>query len=242
NSTNALPRYLGNPYTFGIFKEFMVKEGLKNSQELASLNSAIQAQERALASATNKYWVPTLALQAEYSSLFSKDGIGSNIPSEVDDENWNVALNLSFPLFDGAEKYALRKQAQEELEQLHIQHKSIAEKIEQQIRSTLYNVGASFAGIRESKLSAEAAAKSLKVVHDAYAHGAVYLLDLLDAQNTALVSEELASNAIFNFTIDLMSVERAVGKFYLQLSEDEAQEYLQRLEAYYVEKGFPENN
>jgi len=238
NSTNTLPRYLGNPYAFGIFKDFMVKEGLKNSPELASINAAIQAQERLLASATNSYWAPTLALQAEYSSLFSKDGEGSNIPTLADDENWNVALNLSFPLFDGGAKYAERRKAREELEQLRLQYDSITEKIEQRIRASLYNAGASFAAIRELKLSAEAAAKSLKVVQDAYARGAISILDLLDAQNVALVSEELAENAVFDFTIDLMSTERAVGKFYLQLSEEEGQEYLQRLEAFYIEKGF----
>jgi len=236
NSQNSLPRYLGNPYSFNIFKKFMVEEGLRNSPELISLNATIQAQERVLSSATNKYWVPTLALQAEYSSLFSKDGAGSIIPTVVDDENWNIALNLSFPLFDGTEKYALRRQAQEELEQLRLQYKSIEEKIEQGIRSKLYIVGASYAAIRELKLSAEAAAKSLKVVQDAYALGAVSILDLLDAQNAALVSEELASNSIFDFTIDLMAMERAVGKFYLQLSEEEARNYLQRLEDFYIEK------
>jgi len=244
HSENTLPKYLGNPYAFGIFKDFMVKEGLKNSPELAAINSAIEAQQRALTSATNKFWVPTMALQGEYTNLFSKSGAGSKSASsslgfpKVDDENWNVALNLSFPLFDGGSKYAERRKASEELEQLRLQYDSIEEKIEQGIRSSLYNVGASFAAIRELKLSAEAAAKSLKVVQDAYARGAVSILDLLDAQNAALVSQELAENAVFDFTIDLMSVERAVGKFYLQLSEEEAQEYLQRLEAFYIEKGF----
>jgi outer membrane protein TolC len=248
NSQNTLPKYLGNPYAFGIFKDFMVKEGLKNSPELAALNSAIEAQQRALSSATNKLWAPTLALQAEYSNLLSKSGAGSESLSpssgfpEVDDTDWNIALNLSFPLFDGGSKYAERRKAQEELEQLRLQYDAITEKIEQRIRSSIYNVGASFAAIRELTLSAEAAAKTLKVVQDAYTSGVVSILDLLDAQNAALVSEELAENAVFDFTIDMMSVERAVGKFYLQLNEEEAQEYLQRLEAFYIEKGFSENN
>jgi len=96
--------------------------------------------------------------------------------------------------------------------------------------------------MREVTVSGEAASKSLNVVQDAYARGAVSILDLLDAQNAALISQELAENAVFDFIIDLMSVERAVGKFYLQLSEEEAQEYLQRLEAFYVERGILENN
>ena len=246
SSENTLPKYLGNPYAFGIFKDFMVKEGLKNSPELASLNSAIEAQQRVLSSTTNKYWAPTLALQAEFSSLLTKDGAGSESfagisgMSAADNENWNVALNLSFPLFDGGLKYAERRKAKEELEQLKLQYDAIAEKIEQRIRSAIYNVGASYAAIRELTLSAEAAEKSLNVVQDLYAQGAVTILDLLDAQNVTLVSQELAENAVFDFTIALMLVERSVGKFYLQLSEEEAEEYLQSLEAYYFEREFSE--
>jgi len=236
NSENTLPRYLGNPYSFNIFKEFMVEEGLRNSPELISLGAAKEAQNRLLTSSINKFWSPTLALQAEYSNLFSKSGAGSNIPTITDDNNWNIVLNFSLPIFDGTEKYALKRQADEKLDELQIQYKSISEKIEQSIRSQLYNVGASFAAIRELKISAEAAAKSLKVVQDAYALGAVSILDLLDAQNAALVSEELASNSIFDFTINLMILERTVGKFYLQLTETEAMDYLQRLEDFYIEQ------
>jgi outer membrane protein TolC len=242
NSTSILSRYLGNPYAFGIFKDFMVQEGLKNSPELASLRSAIQAQERGLTSATNKYWLPTFALQAKYSKLFSKDGVGSNIPLSYDDEDLSLALNLSFPLFDGGSKYAERRKAREELDLLQLKYRSIAEKIEQEIRSSLYNVGASFAAINELTLAAEAAGKSLNVVQDAYTRGAVSILDLLDAQNSALVSEELAENAVYNFTIDFMSTERAVGAFYLQLSDEEAKAYLKRLQDFYTEKGSLENN
>ena len=154
----------------------------------------------------------------------------------VDDHNWNIALSLSFPLFDGTEKYALKRQAQETLEEIQIQYESIAEKVEQQIRSLLYRVGASFAAIRELRLSAEAAAKSLKVVQDAYALGAVSIIDLLDAQNAALVSEQLASNSVYDFIIDLMSLERSTGKFYLQLSDEEARDFLLRLENFYTEQ------
>ena len=60
-----------------------------------------------------------------------------------DDEDLSLALNLSFPLFDGGSKYAERRKASEELDLLQLKYRSIAEKIEQEIRSSLYN-GACF--------------------------------------------------------------------------------------------------
>ena len=190
-----------------------------------ALQNAIIAQERALTSATNSFWAPTLALQADYTNILSRSGAGSEkislIPnfSPADDTFWTVALNFSFPIFHGTERFAIRRQSSEELEQLRLEYDSVAEKIEQQIRSRVYIVGASFAAIAHTNLASEAANKSLRVVQDGYAQGMVSILDLLDAQNMALVSGELASNAVFDFIIELMTAERAMGMLYFQMSD-----------------------
>ena len=47
--------------------------------------------------------------------------------------------------------------------------------------------------IRSVHEAADAAAKTLEVVTDAYARGAISILELLDAQNAALVTEEAAA-------------------------------------------------
>jgi outer membrane protein TolC len=241
---NIFHKYLDNPNFFSIFQNFLVEEGLKNSPELVAIEAIIKAQERTLSSATNRFWAPTLALQAEYSSILSKSGAGSEVTaispgfSLPDDKSWNIALDLSFPLFNGTGKFATTKKAHEELEQLNLEYQSVAEKLEQQIRSTLYIASASFAAINQTKLAAQAANKTLQVIQDAYSQGMISILDLLDAQNTTLISEELASNAVYDFIIDLITAERAVGQFYFQMNEQQAQDYLNRLEAYLEESGF----
>ncbi len=239
---NVFIKYLSDLRTFEILPDFLVEEGLNNSPELLALQHAIEAQERALTSATNSFWAPTLALQADYTRILSRSGAGSEKLSLVpylnpaDDTFWNVALNLSFPIFHGAERFAVRRQSNYELEQLRLEYDSVAEKIEQQIRSRVYIVGASFAAIAQTKLASEAANKSLKVVQDGYAQGMVSILYLLDAQNTALVSEELASNAVYDFIIDLMTAERAIGMFYLQMSEEDIEGLRRRFEVYLSER------
>jgi outer membrane protein TolC len=243
---NVFTNYLSDLRTFEILPDFLVEEGLNNSPELVALRNAIEAQDRALISATNSFWAPTLALQADYSSILSRAGAGSEklslVPgsSPADDNFWSVALNLSFPIFHGTERFAVRRQANYEVQRLQLEYEAVAEKLEQQIRSRVYIVGASFAAIEQTRLASEAANKSLKVVQDGYAQGAVSILDLLDAQNTALVADELASNAVYDFIIDLMSAERALGVFYLQMNEEEIGGLRSRLTAYLAEAGYIE--
>ena len=187
-----------------------------------------------------------MALQGQLTNIFSRDGAGSDfggslqlppqfssIFPKVDDVNWNVAVNLSFPLFKGGSKFAERARASEELSQLQTEQKSVAEKIEQRIRSALHLAGASYAGIEQARLAAEAAHKTLGLVKDSYREGVVSILDLIDAQNAALISDEVAANAVYDFIIDLMEVERSIGEFDFIRTDEERAAFFKRMEIYF---------
>ena len=51
------------------------------------------------------------------------------------------------------------------------------------------------------------------MVSDSYVQGIKSIIDLLDAQNQALLAELDAANAVYNFLIDLMGVQRSIGLF-----------------------------
>ncbi|MBU1651178.1 TolC family protein, partial [bacterium] len=150
----------------------------------------------------------------------------------ADDNNWSVGVNLSFPLFSGGAKQAERIQASRELQRLEIQRASIADQIEQRIRSALHIAGASYAGIGLSQSAAQAADQSLDLVLNAYGQGSVSILELLDAQNAALVGNQMAANSIFNFLNDYMQVQRAVGAFDILRTPAQNLEDLEGLEKY----------
>ncbi len=236
--------YTRNLKFMEIFRKFMVEEGMNTSPELASLNAAIEAQERILRSASNSLWLPTLALQGDVSRVFSKGGAGSSpapppFPAS-DDTSWSVGFNLSFPLFKGGEKLVVRTKAQKELEQLQLQKKAITERIEQRILSAIYLTGASYVGIEQAREAAEAANKSLEIVQNAYTEGAVSILHLLDAQNAAFNAEQVAANAVYDFLIDLMEMERSIGRFEFFMSTEERQAFLERLKVFFKKSGIHE--
>ena len=97
----------------------------------------------------------------------------------------------------------------------------------------MHLAGASYSGIGLSEAAVVAAHKNLELVKDAYGRGVVSILDLLDAQNAAIVAEEGAANAVYNFLIDLMEVERSIGKFYFECTGEERNQWFARLEAFF---------
>ena len=144
-------------------------------------------------------------------------------------------MNLSLPLYRGGAKRGDYLKAKADLEGLNHQHAATTDLVEQRIRSSLHLAGASYAAIGLSRKRAEAAHKSLDVVKDAYARGAVSILELLDSQNIALLAEQGAANAVFNFLLDYMNVSRAVGSFEV-LSPEESQKRIESLEIYLQER------
>lgn len=96
---------------------------------------------------------------------------------------------------------------------------------------------ASLTGIGLARQAADAAAKNLELVTDAYARGAVSIIDLLDAQNAGLNAEELATNATYDYLVDLLEVERAISSIELLGTPETSAAFFVRLEKYFRERG-----
>ncbi len=216
-------RFLGfyeNKWYFKIMRKYFVGQSFINSPELKIVNKAIEIQERRLSSAKSTFFLPTLALQGTANQSLYKGGAGSGqafmlgypLP-QPKDFNWTLALNLSLPLYSGGSRFVEKSLAGIEISKLKIEKESIKNKLEQNIRSQFHLSGASFAGMKEADKAAKAAYSTLELVVDSYQRGAVSIVELIDAQNAALISAELAVNARVDFIQDLMNLMRATGKF-----------------------------
>ena len=92
---------------------------------------------------------------------------------------------------------------------------------------------ASYPSIRFSQDARKASLKNLELVQDSYSLGVVSVIDLIDAQTSALVSSQVAANAVYDFLIDLMEMERAANDFdFFKTPEDRAA-WFDRLAEYF---------
>jgi outer membrane protein len=232
-SDNDFSLFVNDPWSLKIFRDFTVSEGLTLSPELRQVQAAIAAQKRLLTAAERSLWLPTFAVQGSMDHTFSRSGEGSSPQPDANDTDWSVGLVVEFPLFSGGSKYASRSRNMEELRRLAYVRQSVIEKVETNIRAALHRAGASHPGIQLSRDAADAARKNLELVTDSYSRGVVSIIDLLDAQNAFLVAGQVASNAVFDFLIDVVSVKRAAGCLSFFESAEEREAWFQRLTAYF---------
>jgi outer membrane protein len=245
-----LLRWVDTPRHFDRFRDLMVRDGLKLSPELNRLDFAIAAQQRALAAAKRAHWLPTVVLQGSVTEAFSKSGAGSESPEfqvlpelppltlpEANDTDWRVALQARLPLFTSGGQSAKVRRATEDAARLRLERRAAADRVEQRIRSALFQISVSYPNIRLSQDAAEAARQNLTLVTDGYTRGVVSIITLLDAQNNTRVADQVAANAVYNFLIDLMHVQRAAGRFSLLMAPDQREAWFQEIESVYRGSG-----
>jgi outer membrane protein TolC len=235
--------YLNNPWALGVFRSFMVKEGLANSVELRGLDAAITAQERLMASTNRSFWAPTAALSGEVTQFLAEGGAGKDpitIPGfpggaafpRADDTDWGVGVSVSLPLYEGGLRFADRKRAIEELARLRIERQATRERVALAIETAVLKMQASGPSIDLSRDARETSLKNLDLVTDSYSLGVVSIIDLIDAQASALVSSQVAANAVYNFLIDLMELERAANSFDFFRTREQREDWFESLEKY----------
>jgi outer membrane protein TolC len=231
--------YVDNPMTFRIFRDFLVEEGLALSPELRRTDAAIAAQKRILTSSKRAFWLPDFAVEGSVTELIEDGGVGTRdqSPTGRDDTDWSVGVFASFPLVSGGGKFATIKRAREELNGLRLERQATVERIEEQIRFSLHQTGASYPSIRLSRQDAVASGKNLELVTDSYIRGVVSIIDLLDAQNAALTADQDAENAVYTFLVDLMRVQRAIGRFDFFMTPEQRESFFEKLETFYAQSG-----
>lgn len=247
---SALDPHLKSEQQFGRLREVLVRHGVESAPELRAFHEAVQAAERVSSAAFRTAFVPTLGFGGQVAYFLFRDGLGSAppalpdgltpeqaflfnqiLPPPIKNVTYQFGAFLTLPLPIDLEVFADIRKAEAELARRRTELESAEEKVEQRIRSAAFAVGASYPGVALAQASATAARKNFKIAQAAYGTGAVGVLDLLDAQNLALVADQLAASAEYKFMADQLDLERAVGSFLFMMPKEQQSEWLQKIQS-----------
>jgi outer membrane protein TolC len=231
--------WFDDPARLATLAQFLVSEAFRISPELAQADAAISAQERQRTAAGRAFWLPSFSLQGGFNNVFQRGGEGSSVPlfpvstafPTAPDLSWQFRVQASLPLFTGFGRTATRAQTDIDLERLKIQRQGIRLAVDQRVRAALESAASTYAAIALTRDASEAANRNYELVSDAYARGTSSITALIDAQSAAENSSESAANAVHDFLLDLLRVERAMGDFGALRPEEQRQAFLERLRA-----------
>lgn len=228
---DELTGLLDDPKLREPFIEFLIEEAQKNAPELKALDHNLVATERNIALNGKGRFLPTVALQGQYNHTFSRSGVGSTFPTgfpTAPDGNYNVGLNVSIPIFNRTQTNINKQIAIIQKDQIEINRDNTKLSISGNIRSSVLNLINQISNIELSKVSEETAKESLELTQTSYANGAVNVVQLLDAQNNYLNAQLSRTNAIYNYLINALQLERYLGYYFLLNSEEDNAKFRQR--------------
>ena len=87
-----------------------------------------------------------------------------------------------------------------------------------------------------SEISEMTAKEALELTQTSYSSGSVTVIQLLDAQTNYLNAQLAKTNAIYNFLINAIQLERSLGYYFLLNTEDENNKFRQRFLEYQTNK------
>ena len=211
---------------------FFIREGLRLSPELATLEARHAAVSRQLRSEKRTYWVPDLVMSAEVSRVFDETRSPLTGISMEDENYWQVGVALTLPLFEGGARGARIARSKLQLKQLESYTAEGKNGLEQAIRSDLHALKASYRSIEMADRAAKAAKKGMDLVRDNYAEGTRSVSDLLIAQNNSIAADHAAAVSVYRFLADLVQLQRDVGSYDLFLDAGKRGRLFERLQSY----------
>ncbi|MBM7624548.1 TolC family protein [Sporohalobacter salinus] len=189
----------------------LAKQGIDNSVEIEQIDYALKAKKRECQMLRRDYYLPEVGLLARYNTYFDESGAGIRY-GESEDE-WQAALQISFPLYEGGNKEERLNKVEEEIEQLKTKRASLVNKLKQKIRSKVSNVSTQYQKFMDAKEAVEAATKNLDLVRDSYSKGRVSVSHLLDAQSALINAKRKKIVTKNNFLTAVAEAERTLGTF-----------------------------
>ncbi len=195
---------------YDIDLENSLKTSLSNHPLIEKSKADLDASEAQLMSAWSQH-LPSLTASFDYGWY------GARFPDNRTDwgriDSWSINFRISMNIFSGfqitsdinAAKHG-KKAAEERLAQ---QKKDL----ELQIRTSYLNVQSAEEKITVTQEAAKSAEEDLNITQEKYNLGAASTLELLDAQVSYRTAKTNEVNALFDYTVAVSELEKALGKY-----------------------------
>jgi outer membrane protein len=244
---DPIAKYMRDPWSFEHLRDFMVREGLRNSPEARRIEARKAAQERIKKGLIQDIVVPDFFVEGGIQHDFWRDGKGATRPQGLPDDlaslfpepdkfGWDVGLYLAIPLSRGGSGVAAVHESGILVERLAAELDRVFQFIDTGVRTELYTSGAALMSVSLTRRAAKAAKDNLDLVVDLYRRGKVDIIRLVDAQTRSLVSNLAAANAVYDYMLSLLFVDREISYFRNLDTPEAKQDFARRLNEFMMQQ------
>jgi outer membrane protein TolC len=190
--------------------ESATADAIHGRADLASADAAVHAAESTL-KAEKAQRMPVVSFTANYG------GGGSNIGNF--NQVYQVAGNVSVPLYTGGRISADIGQAQSDLERRRAEYKDLRGRIAYDVRVAWLDVSASNSSVAVAEKNRALAERALVQSRDRYSNGVTNYLEVVEAQEAVAGADENYIESLYSLNVATISLARAMGAAETRLPE-----------------------
>ena len=157
---------------------------------------------------------------------------GPQFGGRTNKTEWEVRLEANLALYQGGSRYSQRTKQQREIDALRLHYDEALVRIQASAMRQFEAAAARYDQIAFASTAANASANNFRLVRESHERGIVPIIDLIDAQVTGIRAEQAAANALYDFLVEYMRLQRISGQFDLVANDEERSQYRQRLEKF----------
>nr|WKN40295.1 TolC family protein [Tunicatimonas sp. TK19036] len=237
---SPLANVVKTPESLQVVSDFLVAESQHQNPAKKALVENRYAAHRQLTQNQRMLYMPTVAFQVQASQVLGRNGAGSTVDAstmalgvtELQDNSWFAGISLSLPIFNGFSRKAAIQQSKISLDQLGHSQTLLDQNLELGVRAGVLDLLSATTNIRNSNSASESARENFELVQENYKQGQVTIIQLIDAQQTALEARLAAAFSVYDYIQAHLQVEFSVGSFIVLMPEDQIQDFNDRLQEY----------
>ncbi len=211
------------------FQSFLVKTAIKNMPSIHQYDAIEKAKELIVESNDDAFYLPTVSIEGGIKQHFiaASNEYRDTNPDKfegmpyADNTDWQIGLFVKFPLYRGGAKSATLQASRASLLIAEAQRKNLINTVEKNVRNSLYQAKASFLSIKIAQSASVSSKKNLELIRAVYNQGSIGIIDLLDAQNTALRASLIENNTRYAFMRDLLVLQHDIGQVNFNLGKND---------------------
>ncbi|MGC8891596.1 MAG: TolC family protein [Candidatus Saccharicenans sp.] len=187
-------------------EETLIQEALKQRMEMKTVEDQIK--------------IASLGL--DFASLHNKPSVSLNLMGGLKNGfipnlntmkfNFAAALEVDVPIFDGHLTQALKAEAEANLRVSRSQQQEVEDMIKTEVLEALSDLKSSEQKLNLVEVNLQQAKKALDYARSHYEAGTITNLDLMDTEDAYTEAEFIRLQAIYQFTLSLLSLQKAVGR------------------------------
>ncbi|MEF9923851.1 MAG: TolC family protein [Muribaculaceae bacterium] len=208
-SINIKPNTSLSAYENSMFDSTLsINKSLIDNTDLKSLDLQTDYMKRAL-DVKRMAWYPTLSLSASYNWNSSSDG------SPFKNFRWTpysvVGLTLSFPLYQGGQRYNRIKQAEISVKEMSYQRENLERTLNMQVELQIDNIKKNVKQISTNSEGVKQAEKAFEIMQKSFKIGAATYLDLRDSELALITSKLTYYQSIYNYLVATSDLQLLLG-------------------------------